>query len=116
MQSSWLGPSSCPSSLSPLLLCDVPVIRLLHPLLRTLECIQEAFGPLAVLLVGFLKEDYEGFQKLMQEMEADMVKVGSGGGRGKGGGKCGVRNLGGAKLGASKLGDQGGHGRGSESG
>lgn len=36
---------------------------------------EEAFGPLAVLLIGFLPEDYAAFCSLMEDMEADMVKV-----------------------------------------
>ncbi|EFJ48983.1 hypothetical protein VOLCADRAFT_90363 [Volvox carteri f. nagariensis] len=35
---------------------------------------QSAFGPLAVLLVGFMAEEVEQFRGLMLEMEADMVK------------------------------------------
>lgn len=35
----------------------------------------EAFGPLAVLLVGFLSEEVDAFRKLMLDMEADMVKI-----------------------------------------
>ncbi|GAX77822.1 hypothetical protein CEUSTIGMA_g5265.t1 [Chlamydomonas eustigma] len=36
---------------------------------------QETFGPLAVLLVGFLWTDFDRFLTLMEEMEADQVKV-----------------------------------------
>eukprot|EP00798_Chlamydomonas_sp_ICE-L_P010885 gene10885-17006_t len=36
---------------------------------------EEAFGPLSVLLVGFLPEDVAAFHCLMEEMEAQMIKV-----------------------------------------
>ncbi len=36
---------------------------------------EEVFGPLAVLLVGFLIGDYHAFKKLMHDMDANMVKV-----------------------------------------
>ncbi|GLC36474.1 hypothetical protein PLESTF_001264600 [Pleodorina starrii] len=36
---------------------------------------QSAFGPLAVLLVGFLAEEVERFRSFMLDMEADMVKI-----------------------------------------
>eukprot|EP00195_Chlamydomonas_chlamydogama_P005824 CAMPEP_0202903320 /NCGR_PEP_ID=MMETSP1392-20130828/23881_1 /ASSEMBLY_ACC=CAM_ASM_000868 /TAXON_ID=225041 /ORGANISM="Chlamydomonas chlamydogama, Strain SAG 11-48b" /LENGTH=256 /DNA_ID=CAMNT_0049590443 /DNA_START=161 /DNA_END=933 /DNA_ORIENTATION=- len=35
----------------------------------------DVFGPLAVLMIGFLEEDVAAFRKLMVEMEADMVKL-----------------------------------------
>ena len=38
---------------------------------------QEAFGPLACLLIGFLPEEWKAVQGLMAEMEAEMVKVGA---------------------------------------
>ncbi len=36
---------------------------------------QEAFGPLACLLVGFLPEELAAVQGLMVEMEAELIKV-----------------------------------------
>ncbi|GIL87626.1 hypothetical protein Vretimale_14695 [Volvox reticuliferus] len=36
---------------------------------------QGVFGPLAVLLVGFMAEEVEQFRSVMLEMEADMVKI-----------------------------------------
>ncbi|KAG2433414.1 hypothetical protein HXX76_008472 [Chlamydomonas incerta] len=36
---------------------------------------QGVFGPLAVLLVGFMAEEVEQFRKFMIDMEADMVKL-----------------------------------------
>ncbi|WIA09652.1 hypothetical protein OEZ85_009039 [Tetradesmus obliquus] len=33
------------------------------------------FGPLAVLVVGFLPEEYQAFRAMMVDIEADMVKV-----------------------------------------
>ncbi|PNH05255.1 hypothetical protein TSOC_008495 [Tetrabaena socialis] len=36
---------------------------------------KSAFGPLAVLLVGFQAEEVEAFRRVMIEMEADMVKL-----------------------------------------
>ncbi|KAG2449305.1 hypothetical protein HYH02_005461 [Chlamydomonas schloesseri] len=36
---------------------------------------QGVFGPLAVLLVGFMAEEVEQFRKFMIDMEADMVKI-----------------------------------------
>ena len=35
----------------------------------------DVYGPLAVLLVGFMEEDYLSFLELMAEMEADEVSV-----------------------------------------
>ncbi|KAF6256263.1 hypothetical protein COO60DRAFT_131296 [Scenedesmus sp. NREL 46B-D3] len=36
---------------------------------------ENVFGPLAVLVVGFLPEEYEAFRAMMVDIEADMVKV-----------------------------------------
>ncbi|GFR52651.1 hypothetical protein Agub_g15243 [Astrephomene gubernaculifera] len=36
---------------------------------------QDVFGPLAVLLVGFLEEEVAAFRRLMDDMEADMVQI-----------------------------------------
>ena len=46
---------------------------------RTGIATEGAFGPLAVLLVGFLPEDVAALRTLMADMEADEVKVGGGG-------------------------------------
>ncbi|MEW5318127.1 MAG: hypothetical protein WDW38_009373 [Sanguina aurantia] len=35
----------------------------------------EAFGPLAVLLIGFMEDEVDKFKGLMVSMDADMVKV-----------------------------------------
>lgn len=35
----------------------------------------EVLGPLAVLLVGFLPEEFEAFRAMMNDIEADMVKI-----------------------------------------
>ena len=36
---------------------------------------EDAFGPLAVILVGYQIEEFEAFRKCMLDMDADMVKV-----------------------------------------
>lgn len=36
---------------------------------------QGAFGPLAVLLVGYMQDEVEKFRKMMIEMDADTVKI-----------------------------------------
>ena len=46
---------------------------------RTGIATEGVFGPLAVLLVGFLPEDVAALRTLMADMEADEVKVGGGG-------------------------------------
>ncbi|MEW5301055.1 MAG: hypothetical protein WDW36_003938 [Sanguina aurantia] len=35
----------------------------------------EAFGPLAVLLIGFMEDEVDKFKGLMVSMDADMVKI-----------------------------------------
>ena len=36
---------------------------------------EDAFGPLAVILVGYQIDEFEAFRKCMLDMDADMVKV-----------------------------------------
>jgi len=61
----------------------------------------DAFGPLAVLLVGFLPEDLSSFKQLMSDMEADMIKAGCRG-------RAYLRQV--AKVGIVKAGGMGRHG------
>eukprot|EP00877_Chromochloris_zofingiensis_P001393 jgi/Chrzof1/11254/Cz05g29170.t1 len=36
---------------------------------------EDAFGPLAVLLVGFMQQEVDAFRQLMNDMDADIVKI-----------------------------------------
>lgn len=36
---------------------------------------EDAFGPLAAMLIGYQKAEFEAFRKCMIDMDADIVKV-----------------------------------------